>query len=146
MRVLLIGSGNIELGMPVEVRPWSEATEAVNLQEIDVGIMPLPDEPFEQGKCGYKLLQYMASGLPSVASPVGANRQIIDEGRTGNLATTQEEWIRALEVLKKDSAKRLEMGKASRLKVEQTYSLRAQAPRILEVLDKARRASHPRSP
>jgi glycosyltransferase involved in cell wall biosynthesis len=145
-RVLLIGSGPVSLGLPVEVRPWSEAAEAEDLRDIDVGIMPLPDEPFEQGKCGYKLLQYMACGVPAVASPVGANRQILDEGVTGFLAGTLPEWVRALDKLKQDPALRRSMGEKARLKVEEAYSLQVQAPRILEVLEKARRASHPRSP
>jgi glycosyltransferase involved in cell wall biosynthesis len=146
VRVLLIGSGEVNLGVPVEVRSWSEATEARDIHEIDVGIMPLPDEPFEQGKCGYKLLQYMACGLPAVASPVGANRKIIEEGTTGYLAGIQTEWILALERLRQDSALRVKMGKDARLKVERIYSVQAQAPRVLEVLEKARRASHPKSP
>ena len=146
VRVLLIGSGETNLGIPVEVRAWSEATEAQDIQEMDVGIMPIPDEPFERGKCGYKLLQYMACGLPVVASPVGANRTIIDEGTTGYLANTTMEWIQALERLREDSAVRLKMGTEARIKVERRYSVEAQAPRILAVLESARRASHPRSP
>jgi glycosyltransferase involved in cell wall biosynthesis len=146
VRVLLIGSGETNLGVPVEVRSWSEATEAGDIRDIDVGIMPIPDEPFEQGKCGYKLIQYMACGLPAVASPVGANRNIIEEGTTGYLAGTHMEWIQALEQLRKNSAMRVKMGKEARLRVERIYSVQAQAPRILAVLEKARRASHPRSP
>jgi len=146
VRIVLIGSGEVNLGVPVEVRAWSETTEARDIREIDVGIMPLPDEPFEQGKCGYKLLQYMVSGLPVVASPVGANRKIVDEGTTGHLAGTHNVWVQALERLRENPAMRLKMGKEARLRVERTYSVQAQAPRILEVLEKARRASHPRSP
>jgi len=146
VRVLLIGSGAVNLQVPVEVRSWSEATEACDIREIDVGIMPIPDEPFERGKCGYKLLQYMACGLPAVASPVGANSKIIDEGATGYLAGTPAEWIQALERLRENPAMRRKMGNEARLKVERTYSVQAQAPRILALLENARRASHPRSP
>ena len=140
VRVLLIGSGDVSLGVPVEVRSWSETTEARDVGDIDVGIMPIPDEPFERGKCGYKLIQYMACGLPAVASPVGANPKIVEEGATGYLASTTSEWVKALDGLRQDPALRLKMGKEARLKVERTYSVQAQVPRILEVLEKARRA------
>jgi glycosyltransferase involved in cell wall biosynthesis len=146
IRVRLIGSGNLDLGFPVEVRPWSEPTEARELGEIDIGIMPLPDEPFERGKCGYKLLQYMACGRPVVASPVGANSRIVDEGQTGFLASSTSDWIRCLDLLKNDSSLRSRMGEEARKKVESFYSVQVQAPRILDVLNSARRASHPRSP
>ena len=146
-RVLLIGSGEIRIpGVPVEVRPWSESTEVEDIHCIDAGIMPLPDEPYERGKCGYKILQYMACERPPIASPVGANRQIINHGVTGFLASTHSEWVRALEDLKKDHALRLALGKAARLEVEQTYSLQTQAPRVLKILENARLASQPKSP
>jgi glycosyltransferase involved in cell wall biosynthesis len=146
VRVMLIGSGNVDLGVPVEVRVWSETTETRDIQEMDVGVMPLPDKPFERGKCGYKLLQYMACGVPAIASPVGANSSIVEEGVTGFLASSPEEWVRALTSLKHDATRRTAMGKAARLKVEHTYSVQAQAPRILAVLENARRASQPKSP
>jgi glycosyltransferase involved in cell wall biosynthesis len=146
IRVRLIGSGKLEMGFPIEVRPWSEETEAQEISEIDIGIMPLPDEPFERGKCGYKLLQYMACGRPVVASPVGANSRIVDEGQTGFLAGSVSEWIRCLNLLKNDASLRSRMGEEARKKVESFYSLQVQAPRILDVLNNARRASHPRSP
>ena len=146
-RLLLIGSGEIRLpDVPIEVRPWSESTEVEDIHRIDAGIMPLPDEPFERGKCGYKLLQYMACARPAIASPVGANQQIIDDGVTGFLASTDSEWVRALESLKEGHALRLAMGKAARLRIEQTYSLQTQAPRVLEILLNARLASQPKSP
>jgi glycosyltransferase involved in cell wall biosynthesis len=146
-RVLLIGSGEIPMpGVDAEIRPWSETTEAADIRQMDVGIMPIPDEPFERGKCGYKLLQYMAAELPAVASPVGANRQIVEEGVTGYLAGTHSEWVRALDRLRQDQSARTSMGKAARLKVERAYSLQSQAPRVLEILENARLASQPKSP
>jgi glycosyltransferase involved in cell wall biosynthesis len=146
-RLLLIGSGDISLdGVPLEVRAWSEPTEIENIQSIDVGIMPLPDEPYERGKCGYKLLQYMACGRPVIASPVGANRQIVDDGVNGLFASTPADWIRAIEKLRQNQDMRRAMGEAARLKVDGMYSLQVQAPRILAILEKARRVSQLKSP
>jgi glycosyltransferase involved in cell wall biosynthesis len=146
-RVLLIGSGEIKLdGVPVEVRSWSESTEIENIQSIDVGIMPLPDEPYERGKCGYKLLQYMACGRPVIASPVGVNRQIVDDGVSGLFASTLTDWTDAIAKLRQNHELRRSMGAAARLKVEGTYSLQVQAPRVLAILEKARLVSQLKSP
>jgi glycosyltransferase involved in cell wall biosynthesis len=95
--------------------------------------MPLPDESFERGKCGYKLIQYMACGLPVVASPVGVNAAIVEEGRNGFLASSQEEWVRAISLLQRDPALRTAMGEAGRKKVEREYSL-THAAKKLELL------------
>jgi glycosyltransferase involved in cell wall biosynthesis len=108
--------------------------------------MPLLDEPFERGKCGYKLIQYMACGKPVVASVVGANRTIVDEGRTGFLVKSPEEWIRALEEMRKNPSRRISMGEAARKEVEAKYSLQIQAPRVLEILESAFAASQGKSP
>ena len=81
VRLVAIGANAAQVaGLPIDVRPWSEATEVAELAAIDIGIMPLPDEPFERGKCGYKLIQYMACGRPVVASPVGVNTAIVRDG------------------------------------------------------------------
>lgn len=134
-RVVLVGSGNINLpGVPLEIRPWTEATEVADIQTFDVGIMPLPDEPFERGKCGYKLIQCMACALPVIASPVGVNQQIVEPGVNGFLATTPEEWTTALQTLRTSATLRAQMGLAGREKVEQFYSLQANAPKLLKLL------------
>ncbi|HNB50476.1 MAG TPA: glycosyltransferase family 4 protein [Anaerolineales bacterium] len=139
-RVILVGSGNVTLpGVPVEIRPWTEATEAADIQTFDVGIMPLPDEPFERGKCGYKLIQYMACALPVVASPIGVNQKIVEPGINGFLATMPEEWITALQTLRENPALRAQMGLAGREKVEQFYSLQANAPKLLNLLQNVER-------
>jgi glycosyltransferase involved in cell wall biosynthesis len=146
-RLLLIGSGEIDMaGVPAEVRPWSESTEAADIQNIDVGIMPLPDEPYERGKCGYKLLQYMACGRPVITSPVGANRQIVDDGVNGFFASTQSEWINAIERLQQKPDLLRTMGIAARSKVESSYSLQIHAPRVLEILETSFSASQRKSP
>jgi glycosyltransferase involved in cell wall biosynthesis len=134
VRLVTIGA-SIELpGVPGEARPWSEATEAVELARCHVGIMPLPDGPWERGKCGYKLVQYMASGLPVVASPVGANRKIVDPGITGCFAEGEERWLTALRVLRDDPDLRLRLGAAGRARALAHYSRPAVLPRLAELL------------
>lgn len=129
-RLMVVGA-DIELeGVPVVGRPWSEETEVAEIQGFDVGVMPLPDQPWERGKCGYKLIQYMACGLPVVASPVGANLKIVEDGVNGFLATTQSEWIDALTALREDKKLRDHMGEAGRRKVESEYCLQVTAPRL----------------
>jgi glycosyltransferase involved in cell wall biosynthesis len=127
IRCVAIGANADQLqGTPFEAWPWSEATEVELLRRIDIGIMPLPDAPWERGKCGYKLIQYMACGLPVVASPVGVNRDIVQAGRNGELAETSGEWEQALERLVSDPDLRRRMGAAGRRRVEETYSIQAQ--------------------
>lgn len=134
-RVHLIGSGKIDIpGVPVELLPWNEATEVDAMRQFDVGIMPLPDAPWERGKCGFKLIQYMACGLPVVASPVGVNSEIVEHGVNGFLANSQAEWIEALDTLRRDVALRQRMGEAGRRKVEDRYALQVTAPRLAAVL------------
>jgi glycosyltransferase involved in cell wall biosynthesis len=138
-RLVLVGAGYIDPlpGMEKEILPWSEATEVQNIQSFDVGIMPLPDGPFERGKSGYKIIQYMACGIPVIASPVGVNAHIVEPGKTGFLASSAEEWIQALITLSKNASMRNEFGMAGRKKVEQEYSLQVCAPRLLEILHEA---------
>jgi glycosyltransferase involved in cell wall biosynthesis len=119
-------------GLPMKSIPWSEHTEVADIATFDIGIMPLVDEPFERGKCGYKLIQYMASGLPVIASPVGANCQIVEHGVNGFLAETPAEWEQALGMLLADADLRQRMGLAGRLKVEQKYCVQVTAPKLIE--------------
>lgn len=133
--VRLIGSGPIDLGaVPVEVLPWSEETEVELLRQCDVGIMPLPDEPWERGKCGFKLIQYMACGLPAVASPVGVNRDIVEDGVNGFVARTTDDWMQSLEALRTDPKRGRGMGRAGRERVEREYCLQVTAPRFVSLL------------
>jgi glycosyltransferase involved in cell wall biosynthesis len=135
-RVVLIGSGPCSLpGVPLEIMPWGEATEAELLSLCDVGIMPLPDKPWERGKCGLKLIQYMASGLPVVASPVGVNVEIVEEDINGYLATDNATWVETLVRLREDSALRARLGDAGRQKAEKSYSLEVQAPRLVQIIE-----------
>jgi glycosyltransferase involved in cell wall biosynthesis len=141
--LILIGAApgwNGAGGVTPQIRPWSESREAADIADFEVGIMPLADSDWERGKCGYKLIQYMASGKPVVASPVGVNVEIVEHGVNGFLASSPEEWRQALERLRDDPDLRYRMGLAGRRKVEASYSLEAMAPRVLAILrDAARR-------
>lgn len=118
----------------VELIPWSEKSEIELLSNLDIGIMPLPDEPWTRGKCGYKLIQYMACGLPVVASPVGVNSKIVEHGVNGFLAQTNEEWREALTLLLNDADLRRRMGEAGRRRVEEEYSLQVWGPKVADLL------------
>jgi glycosyltransferase involved in cell wall biosynthesis len=131
----LIGSGPVQIpGVRTEVLPWSEEKEVAELQTSDIGVMPLFDTPFNRGKCGYKLIQYMACGKAVVASPVGANRTIVSDGSTGFWANSDEEWTNSLLRLHDDSELRVRMGAAGRAKVEADYCTEVIAPKLARLL------------
>lgn len=135
VRFVAVGASRESLGdLPVEPWPWTEATEVESLNQFDIGIMPLDDSPWERGKCGYKLIQYMACGLPVVASPVGVNEQIVVHGSNGFLADTSAEWAEALETLCTAANLRQKLGRAGRDKVEQAYCLQVTGPRLGRIL------------
>lgn len=131
-RLVLVGAtpqvADFFPGMDVQVIPWTEDSEAGLIRQMDVGIMPLPDGPWEKGKCGYKLIQYMACAVPVIASPVGVNVDIVSSCHCGLLADTQAEWEQALRALLVSPEKRCELGLAGRQAVESHYSLQVQAP------------------
>jgi glycosyltransferase involved in cell wall biosynthesis len=139
LRLVLVGAGIIPPfpNISTELLSWSEEIERTFSQKIDVGIMPLVDEPFERGKCGYKLVQYMAAGIPVVASPVGINRQIIEPNVTGYHADTLGDWLTALRSLRDDLQKRESMGGAGYQKARKLYNLQVTAPRLFELLSSA---------
>ncbi|HEY3475590.1 MAG TPA: glycosyltransferase, partial [Anaerolineales bacterium] len=136
VKLILIGAGSVQpfANVPVEADPWSEDIELRMSQKFDVGIMPLVDGPVERGKCGYKLIQYMASALPVVASPVGVNHEIVEPEVNGYLAHSSADWLAALRTLRDEIEKRKMMGQAGRRKAEQMYNLRVTAPRLLHLL------------
>jgi glycosyltransferase involved in cell wall biosynthesis len=131
---LAIGIDAGLLGLPMESQSWTEAGEVAAISACDIGIMPLTDGPFERGKCGYKLIQYMACGLPVVASPVGANCEIVEHGVNGFLADTPEQWREALSALASDPQLRARMGAAGRKRVEERYSLQVTGPELARLL------------
>ena len=120
----IIGANSIEIeGVNIEIINWSEDTEINNIMTSDIGIMPLNDSCWEKGKCGYKIIQYMACGLPSVASAVGANVEIINSSAVGFLASNQKDWETALELLLQDQKLRVSIGNKARERVEQNYCI-----------------------
>lgn len=102
---------------------WSEEMEVEAIQQMDIGIMPLPNNDWEKGKCAYKLIQYMACKLPVVASPVGVNQEVVQHGENGYLAATDEEWEKYLTMLLGDKEKRQEMGQKGKSIVANRYTL-----------------------
>jgi len=119
-------------GLPLVQRPWSEAGEVAEMQACDVGLMPLPDDNWARGKCGLKLLQFMAAGRPVVASPVGVNRELLRHGENGLLAADAAGWEDALRRLAGDPGLRARLGAAGRRTVESGYSLSGWAGRLSE--------------
>lgn len=137
-RVVLIGSGTLKLpGVPVEIRAWSEASEVNELGACDVGIMPLADGAWEKGKCGLKILQYMAAALPVVVSAVGVNGEIVEDGVTGFLVSMNDEWARSLAALRDNKSLRERMGCSGRAVVERSYSLESTAPKLASLIIEA---------
>lgn len=114
--------------------PWTLATEATMLESIDIGIMPLTDDPWARAKCGYKLLQYMGAAKPVVASPIGANKTIVQHGGNGFLASSHSEWATCLEELIRDASLRRKMGSIGAKTVETEFDLLQHADKLVDHL------------
>jgi glycosyltransferase involved in cell wall biosynthesis len=114
---------------------WRPGIETQALPGADIGLMPLNDDEFTRGKCAFKLLQYMAASLACVASPVGVNSEVVADGLTGLLATTQVQWQHALERLLADRSLRERMGAAGRQRVERDYDLRVVVPAAADLVE-----------
>ncbi|MCX8022369.1 MAG: glycosyltransferase family 4 protein [Syntrophorhabdaceae bacterium] len=113
---------------------WSSETEVEDLKALDIGIMPLLDDLWSWGKCGLKILQYFGVGVPAVCTPVGINVDIVKDGVNGLYAKTEEEWIRALSFLIENPDKRKEMGIRGHEVVKTSFSVKACAPKLIDVL------------
>lgn len=116
-------------------KKWALDTEVKDLQNFDIGIMPLPDDRWTRGKGGYKLLQYMAVGIPVVASPVGINCEIVRDGVNGYLASSEDEWFNELSKLIEDKDLRIKMGKEAHKIAEDVYSLKVAVPQMIKILN-----------
>ena len=131
VRLCIVGAEQIEVqDIATEAKPWQIESEVEDLQNFDIGLMPMPDDPWTRGKGGYKLLQYMAVGLPVLTSPVGINQQIVEDGCQGFWARTSEEWLARLEELVIDGELRRRMGREGRRRVEAVYALKVQQVRL----------------
>lgn len=122
--------------LPVDAMPWSEATEAAEIAAADVGIGWVPDDPWSRGKCGLKVLQYQAAGLPVVANPVGVQAAFVRDGETGFRAATTDEWVAAVRRLAADPGLRRQFGAAGRRQVVERYSVAVGGRLWIERLDR----------
>ncbi|HEX8090546.1 MAG TPA: glycosyltransferase family 4 protein [Blastocatellia bacterium] len=121
-------------GLPFTWRPWSAATEVEELAQFDIGIMPMPDDPWARGKCAMKALLYMSMGVATVCSAVGTNREVIAHGENGFLAATSEEWINQLESLIDDRHLRERLAREGRRTIEAHYSMQRCAEQFAQVV------------
>lgn len=121
--------------MPVIKKQWDYADEIDDLHSFDIGLMPLTDDPWARGKCGFKLLQYMAVGIPAVCSPVGVNKEIVSEGVNGFLAGNTDEWISKLSILVRDYDLRLRLGGSARERVLRNYSVEVNGKKLIRILN-----------
>ncbi len=133
-RLRVIGTPTYELeGIDVDAMLWRSETELEDLRQVDIGVMPLPDDDWSKGKCGLKALQFMALGIPTICSPVGVNTDIIQDGENGFIAGTEDEWVEKMSQLLRSAALQRTLGRAGRETVERKYSARVQAPRVFEI-------------
>jgi glycosyltransferase involved in cell wall biosynthesis len=114
---------------------WNKSNEVRDLIGIDIGIMPLPDTDWAMGKCGFKILQYLALEIPAIATPVGVNKEIIVHGKNGFLCTSEKEWLDHLKLLIESKELRQELGKNGRKTVEEYYSLEVNNKSFLDLFE-----------
>jgi glycosyltransferase involved in cell wall biosynthesis len=113
--------------------PWQKATEIADLLTFHIGLMPLEDDPWAQGKCAFKALQYMALGIPALVSPVGMNTEVVQNNMNGYICHDSADWLRCLRQLLTDAKHRQQLGKAARITIEQRYSVTANTSNFLEL-------------
>lgn len=146
LQLKVICDRSLELeNLAVKFSPWQEATEAEEIAASDVGISWLPDDPWSWGKCGLKVLQYMAAGLPVVANPVGVQVDLVRHGENGFLAETPDEWVRAIRTLAGDPGLRRCMGQAGRRRVEREFDVPVGAAAWRDVLSQLEARALPRA-
>ena len=141
LRIDLVGTrGFATKEKNISLIEWKLNTELHELAKFDIGIMPLTDDEWSRGKGSYKLLQYMALGIPAVASPVGINTTLVKDGETGFLASTNKDWEEKLSVLIENPSLREQMGKKARNLAVQNYSLDAAAIKFVSAIKQAANA------
>jgi glycosyltransferase involved in cell wall biosynthesis len=120
--------------LPIDNVPWSQATETLELANSSIGVAPMRDDPWTRGKCGLKVLQYMASGLPVITSPYGVNRDLVVPGETGFHATAEQDWMSAITTLAGDPGLAAAMGAAGRRRCEAGYTVQQTFKKMLHTL------------
>ncbi len=136
VRFRFFGCPEYKVDVPgFESLPFRLETEVADLHSIDIGIMPLPDTEWTRGKCAFKAIQYMASGIPAVASPVGITGEIIRDNLNGLLANSVDDWLGALNRLVNDENLRRRLSLSARNTIEESYSLQVWGPRLVSLLD-----------
>jgi glycosyltransferase involved in cell wall biosynthesis len=120
--------------MKVIKKNWRSEEEVADLQGFDIGLMPLVDDPWSWGKCGLKIIQYQGVGVPVVCTPVGINKDLVQDGVNGFYASTPEEWERKLSLLIENFELREQMGREGRKRVLKNYTDQACAPRLFSIL------------
>jgi glycosyltransferase involved in cell wall biosynthesis len=121
-------------GVGIEHEPWALDREVELFNTCDVGVYPLADDEWSKGKCGFKAIEFMSCGVPVVAAAVGVNREIIEDGRNGFLASTEDEWVDKLGLLLRDPALRQRFAVAGRRTIQERYSVQVNAPRLAATL------------
>ena len=135
-RLVVISNRPPEMQLPnLHYIPWSQAREVADLREMHIGIMPLPDDPWAQGKCGFKALQYLSLGIPALVSPVGVNTEIVHHGENGFHCATDADWQHYLSQLLQDTDMRKRLGVAGRKTVESCYSVEANTDNFLSLFE-----------
>ena len=135
-RTVVISNQAPELDLNrLEYIPWQKATEVSDLRQIHIGLMPLPDDAWARGKCGFKALQYLSLGIPALVSPVGVNARIVTHGTNGYHCITDEDWYQYLSQLLKDASLRSKLGQNGRQTVVNQYSVEANTDNFLSLFD-----------
>lgn len=124
-------------GIPTIAKRWNADTEAIDLHDADIGLAPFPNAGWTPWRCHGKILQYMAVGIPTIASPIGIIPDYIQDGVNGFLASSDEEWIEKLSLLIENPNLRWKMGKAGRKTIEERYSATVWVPKLKEILRSA---------
>jgi len=144
-KLLVIGDGNFRIdGIEVEAMDWSKEKELPTISRFDIGLYPLPDEEWVYGKSGLKAIQYMAMGIPTIATAIGTNFRVMEDGVSGFLVNSEDEWVRKIKLLASDTHLRKTIGQNARRTVESKFSIAANKRVYLNILNEL--SHHPNQP
>ncbi len=137
VEIVIVSSEPVQTPLSTRFIPWSLETESASVLSFDIGLMPLQNDPFSRGKCAFKAIMCMSHGVPVIASPVGANADLIEHGRNGWLASSTDEWVAGVRALVDDVARRAEMGRQARVSIERGYASETAVRTIRDVIQRA---------